>query len=119
MGLRRGGSSRLGMRPVPLDRTPQAFLERDPRLPPHQLADLRRIDVLAVDLAIGVADTPDVRFDPGAGQLRDQLDDLSDGVRSLAAGVERLAANLLAVERIGDREARPDRVLDVEEVAHR
>src|SRR5918995_944927 len=96
---------------VPLDRAPQSFLERHCGGPPHPLTDLRGIDELAVDLAVGVSRSADVRLDPRARQARDHLDDLSDRVRALAAGVEGLAANLGAVESAGDREVGADGVL--------
>ena len=63
---------RLGVVPVPGDRPLQALLERQLRLPAEALAQLRRVDVLAVDLALGVPGPADLRLDPGARQPRDR-----------------------------------------------
>src|SRR5690606_18375955 len=89
---------------VPLDGPPQAFLEVDRRLPAEYIADLRGIDVLAIDLALGVPRAADVGLDARARELRDQLDDVADPVRAPATGVERLAAHVVAVQVVGDRQ---------------
>src|SRR5689334_18148523 len=92
----------LGVVPVPLDRPPQALLEIDLRLPAGGLAQLRGVHVLAVDLALRVPRPADVGLEVAAREPDHQGDDLADRVRLPAAGVVRLAADLVAVERVGD-----------------
>ena len=58
------------MRAVPLDRAAQALLELDLRPPAGELAQLRGVDVLAVDLAARRAGAADVGLDVGARRPR-------------------------------------------------
>src|SRR6476469_934252 len=110
--LRRAG---LRMRAVPVERFAQAVGELDPRAPAGQLAQLGRVDVLAVDLAVGRARAKVFGLDAGAGSVRDQVDDLAHRVRALATGVESLAPGLASVECPLDRQIGGDGVVDVEE----
>src|SRR5436190_12278610 len=87
-----GGRPDLRVGGVPLDRALDPLAEIDPRLPPGQLADLARIEVLAVDLAAGVPRPAVLGLDVGRAELADQLDDLAHGMRPTPTGVERLAA---------------------------
>src|SRR5262245_31378987 len=105
------------MRPVPLDRSAQALLQADGRAPPGKLVELGRVGPLAVDLPGRVSLARQPGRDAGARQARDEIDDRANGVRLAAAGVERLATDLVAIEVVGDREIGSGRVLDVEEVA--
>ena len=104
---------------VPRDRPLDAVFERHRRAPAAALSQPGGIDVLLVDLALGVARSADLGLHPGPGQPGDRLDDLEHAVRPLAAGVEGGAADVIAVERVGDREVGPGGVLDVEQVADR
>ena len=91
----------------------------DPRLPVAELAELAGIDELPVDLACRVAGAADLRLDAGPGQPGDRGDDLEHAVGALAAGVERLPADRVAVEPVGDRQVGGGGVLDVEQVPYR
>src|SRR3954469_7778107 len=101
----------------PLDRLPQARLQIEARLPADSLADLRRVDPLAVDLSVGVPAAADVGLHPGSRQPGDELDDFPHRVRGAAAGVEGLTSHLVAVEVVGESKVGGDGILDVEEVA--
>src|SRR5688500_7165452 len=102
---------------VPIDRAPQALLQLDRRLPAERLADLRRVHILAVDLARRISGAANVRLDPGARELGDQRDHVADSMGAPAAGVEGLTADIVALEPVGDRQVSGRGVLDVEEVA--
>src|SRR5437867_484797 len=97
---------------VPVDGAPQPLLEIDESLPAHQVADLRRIHVLAVDLTSWAAGPPNVRRQRRARQARDELHDLAHWMGATRARVEGLAANLLAVQSVGDRNVGAGSVLD-------
>src|SRR2546421_867766 len=107
---------RLGMPAVPLDGPAQAILEVYPRLPSGQLPQPRRVNVLTVDLAARGPGAADVGLHLGPRNPADELDHLADGVRAPPAAVERLAAALPPVQRLGDGQVRGAGVLDVEEV---
>src|SRR3954454_7940274 len=102
---------------IPLDRPPKPFLELDLGLPTRRLVKLRRVDVLAVDLAGWIALPADFGLDVATREPDDERGDLADGMGPPAARVERLAPDLIAVERVGDREIGAGRILDIEEVA--
>jgi hypothetical protein len=104
---------------VPVEGSAQPLLQAHGGLPAQALPDLRRVHVLAVDLALRIAGATDVRLDPGAGEPRDQRHHLTDRVGPSPARVEDLPADVVAVERVDDRQIRGRRVLHVEEVALR
>src|SRR5881394_1558332 len=101
------------MLPIPLERLAEALFELDFGAPPSQLAQLGRVDELAIDLAIGVPLTLEVGLDAPTRRRGDQLDHLAHRVRPLAAGVEGLPRRAVP-ERSRDRQVRGDRIVDVE-----
>src|SRR5215208_4539376 len=111
---------RLRMAPVPVHGPHQSFPHVDGRSPPGQLAQLRAVHELAIDLASRRGGAANVGLELGARRLAHELDDLAHRPWPTAAGVERLAAGaraVVVVERAGNREVRLDGVLDVEVVA--
>src|SRR5689334_9972260 len=107
------------MSAVPLERLAQAVWQVHPWAPVGQLAQLGRVDVLAIDLAVRRALAEVLGLDAGPRRSGDLLDDLADGVWVLAPCVEGLPPRPLAVERGLDRQVGGDRVVDVQEVALR
>ena len=87
-------ASASGCVAVPLHGPAQALLEADLRRPAGQLAQLGRVDVLAVDLARAACPGPRTSgVDVGARDARRSASTTSrTRVRLAAAGVERLAA---------------------------
>ena len=86
--------------------------------PAGELAQLGRVDPLAVDLPVGHARPADLgrrRRCPARRQMRSTTS--RDPVGLPAAGVERLPAALAGQQRAPDGQVGGDRVLDVEEVA--
>src|SRR4051794_13432911 len=84
----------LRMSGVPLQGPPKALLEIHGGLPPDPLADLGRVEVLAVDLAARVAASAVVGLHITGAELADQLDHLAHRVWPAPARIERLAAGL-------------------------
>ena len=117
LGLGRRRRERLGVLAVPVDRALETLLQVDRRLPAEAVADLRRVDVLTVDLPVRVAGAADVGLDPRVREAGDRRHDVADPVRAAASRVEGLAPDLGPVEVVGERQVGAGGVLDVEEVA--
>src|SRR5436190_21514138 len=89
---------------VPVERAPHPVGEIDLWAPARQLAELARVDVLAVDLAVGDPVAEVFGLDSLALRRGDQVDDLAHRMRMLAACVEGLPPRSCAVESVGYRQ---------------
>src|SRR3954453_23254777 len=113
-----GLRSQLGVVAVPVEGADEAVAELDFGAPAGQLAQLGRVDVLAVDLADGVAGAKEFGLEVGAGDVDDRLQDLGHREGALAAGVECLPRSRPAgADCVLDRQVGGDGVADVEEVS--
>ena len=116
------GARRPGLRvlAVPVDRPLEALLEADRRLPAQASREAspgRRTGGRSRPPGCPCRGCPARRRCPASRAISATTS--PTGIRPPAAGVERLAADVVAVEAVGDRKVGGRGVLDVEEVALR
>src|SRR5262245_9312543 len=97
---------------VPVERAHPPVAQRYRWLPPGPVAELGRIDVLAVDLTRRVAGAEIFGVETVAAELGDRLQHLGARVGALAAGVEGLPRpGPAGANRVLDREVGGDCVV--------